>query len=114
MALPFPNSTSDYDPASRSAADKNLHWVGVAAAGTIVAGGLLLLAGKRRAGLLTAASGTALALLEQQDTLRSWWSVLPTYLAEVQQLLGKVQGTVDDLAAQRAKLHRVLDRKPSA
>jgi hypothetical protein len=64
--------------------------------------------------LLTAVSGTALALLEQKHTLRSWWAVLPAYLDEVAQVLGKVQGTVDDLAAQRAKLHRVLERKPSA
>jgi len=80
-----------------------MNWVGFAAAGTLVAGGILLLAGKRRAGMVAAASGTALALLDQQDTL-------PGYIEEVQRMLGQVQGTVDELATQREKLRRVLTR----
>jgi uncharacterized protein (DUF1697 family) len=87
-----------------------MNWVGFAAAGTLVASGALLLAGKRRAGMVAAASGTALALLDQQETLRSWWNTLPGYLEEVQRMLSQVQGTVDELAAQREKLRRVLSR----
>jgi hypothetical protein len=87
-----------------------MNWVGFAAAGTLVAGGILLLAGKRRAGMVAAASGTALALLDQQETLSAWWNTLPGYIEEVQRMLGQVQGTVDELATQREKLRRVLTR----
>jgi hypothetical protein len=51
---------------------------------------LLLLAGERRAGMVAAASGTALALLDQQQTLHSWWNVLPGYIDQVQDVLAKV------------------------
>jgi hypothetical protein len=62
----------------------------------------------RRSGTVAAASGAALALLDQQETLRSWWHTLPGYIDDVQRLLGQVQGTVDDIAAQRQKLRRIL------
>ena len=72
-----------------------MNWVGFAAGGTLVAGGLLMLTGERRAGIVAAASGTALALLDQQETLRSWWNALPGYIDQVQGVLGQVQDTVD-------------------
>jgi hypothetical protein len=110
MAVPFPKTVNNPEAGPHLAPDKQMGWVGVAAAGTIVAGGLLMLTGKRRAGLLVAASGTTLALLDQQETLRAWWAVLPGYLEEVQLILGKVQGTVTDVAAQREKLQRIVSR----
>jgi len=85
-------------------------WIGFAAGGTLVAGGLLLLAGERKAGMVAAASGTALALLDQQETLYSWWNALPGYIDQVQNVLGKVQDTVNDVAVKREKLRRILER----
>jgi len=85
-------------------------WTGYAAGGTLIAGGLLLLAGKRRAGTVAAASGAALAMLDQQDTLRAWWLALPGYIDEVQGVLSKVQDAVNDVAAKREKLARILAR----
>ncbi len=41
-----------------------MNWIGFAAGGTLVAAGLLLLVGERRAGMVAAASGTALAMTE--------------------------------------------------
>jgi len=76
----------------------------------LLASGLLLLTGNRKAGLVTAAAGTALALLDQQETLRSWWNILPTYLDEFQATLNSVQHTVSDVAAKRDKLHRLMVR----
>jgi ABC-type transporter Mla subunit MlaD len=75
-----------------------------------VAGGLLLLAGERRAGMVAAASGTALALLDQQETLLAWWNALPGYLDQVQKVLGKVENTVNEAAAKREDLRRILSR----
>ncbi len=90
--------------------DDSMSWVGFAAGGTLIAGGLLLLAGRRRAGAVAAASGAALALLDQQDTMRSWWHTLPSYIDEVQRVLTKVQDTVNDVAAKRETLQRILAR----
>jgi len=89
---------------------ESTNWARIAAAGSLVAGGILLLTGNRRAGLLTAASGTALALLDQQETVKEWWNALPGYIENVQQVLGQVEETVAEVAAQRERLHRILNK----
>jgi hypothetical protein len=89
---------------------ETMNWVGFAAGGTLVAGGLLFLIGERRAGLVAAASGTALALLDQPETLHSWWNALPGYIDQVQRVLGQVQDTVNDVAAKREDLRQILAR----
>jgi hypothetical protein len=83
-------------------------WVGFAAAGGLVAGGLLLLLGNKKAGLATAAASTALALLDQQDTVKECWNALPGYIDHAQRALGKVERTVDEVAQQRERLHQIL------
>ncbi|MFZ1087547.1 MAG: hypothetical protein WAN35_21495 [Terracidiphilus sp.] len=85
-----------------------MNWVGFAAGGSLVTAGLLLLAGKQKAGMVAAAAGTALALLDQQETLYSWWNELPTYIDQVQSVLSKVQDTVNEVAVKREALRRVL------
>ena len=60
--------------------------------------------------MVTAASGAALAMLDQQEVLRAWWNALPGYLEETQRLLGRVQSAVDELSAQRERLRKVLAR----
>jgi hypothetical protein len=108
VVVPLSNYANESEPAPRAVEAETMNWVELAAAGTLIAGGLLLLAGHRRSGTVAAASGAALALLDQQETLRSWWHTLPSYIDDVQRLLGQVQGTVDDIAAQRQKLRRIL------
>ncbi|MGC9159608.1 MAG: hypothetical protein ACP5FH_11525 [Terracidiphilus sp.] len=83
---------------------------GLAAGGTLMAAGLLLLLGERRAGMVAAASGTALALLDQQQTLRTWWNALPVYIDQVQDVLGRVQDALNEVSEKREALHRVLAR----
>lgn len=85
-----------------------------AAAGSLVAGGALFLSGCRRSGLAAAVIGTALAMIDQQETMRVWWNALPVYLDEAQSLLGRVQGAVDDVTAQQEKLRQVFSRATSA
>jgi hypothetical protein len=75
-----------------------------------VAGGALLLSGKRRSGLFVAATGTALALMDQQDLLLKWWAVLPQYIDNIQELLNQAEGAVEEFSAQREKLGQVLGR----
>ncbi len=87
-----------------------MSWVRIAAAGTLAASGVLLVAGKRRAGLVTAVSGAALALLDQPEVVSKWWNALPAYLEEMQGLLCRAQGAVEDLSVQGERLRRVLSR----
>jgi hypothetical protein len=86
----------------------HMNWVAFTAGGSLVTAGLLLLAGKQKAGMVVAATGTALALLDQQETLHTWWDELPTYIDQVQKVLGKVQDTVNEVAVKREALRRVL------
>jgi hypothetical protein len=87
-----------------------MNWARVAAGGTLLAGGLLMLTGNRKAGLVTAASGAALAILDQQETVKAWWGALPFYIDTVQRVLVQAEQTVAEVAAQRERLHRILSR----
>jgi hypothetical protein len=86
------------------------NWARFAAGGSLLAGGLLLLTGNRRAGLVTAAAGTALAVLDQQETVKAWWNAMPGYIEQAQRVLGKVEEGVGEVAAQRERLHRILTK----
>jgi len=87
-----------------------MFWMRVAAAGSLGLGGVLLMAGKRRAGLVAAAAGTALVLLDEQDSVRSLWTHLPSYLEEVHGILQRVQGAVDELSIQGERLRGIWSR----
>jgi hypothetical protein len=84
--------------------------VRLAAAGTLAASGVLLITGKRRAGLVAAISGAALAMLDQPEVMSKWWNAIPGYLEEVQGMLCRAQAAVEDLSEQGEKLRRVLGR----
>ncbi len=85
-------------------------WLLYTAAGTLVASGVLLVTGNRRAGLAVAATGAALAMLDQQDAVKACWDALPGYLNEIQGILARVQGTVEEIAAQGARLRAALGK----
>ncbi len=76
-------------------------WINVAAGTALVAGGLLLLGRQRRTGLAVAAAGSALVLLDHQDTLRAWWRELPAFVDRVQGIVGQVQEKVGEITAHR-------------
>ncbi len=109
VVVPLSKSKSNEAGACANKAN-SMHWVGMVAAGTLAASGALLIAGKRRAGLLTAVSGVALAMLDQQEVVSKWWNALPVYLEEMQGMLGRAQCAVEDLSVQGEKLRRVLGR----
>jgi hypothetical protein len=88
----------------------DVRWLRYAAAGTLAAGGALLVTGYRKAGLIAAASGVALAMLDQQDVVRAWWNMLPGFLEEMHSTLGKAQTAVEDLSAQGERLRTMLCR----
>jgi hypothetical protein len=110
VVVPLSKPVNEFDAEPRAAKANSLNWVRIAAACTLGASGALLLGGRRRAGLVAAATGTALALLDQQDMLSRWWTILPGYIGEVQHLLTQVQESVDEFGVQREKLGRILGR----
>jgi hypothetical protein len=102
-----PNNPRAIRPAS---SDRSIGFLRVASAATLVTGGALLLAGKHRLGLIAAATGTSLAMLDQQDSVKKWWTHLPAYIANVQNVLTQVEGAVEEFAAQREKFGKVMGR----
>jgi hypothetical protein len=108
--VPILKPRKDFAGAPRPTGTESGDWTGYVAGGSLLAAGLLLLAGQRRAGLLVAASGTALVLLGEQETVRSWWNALPGYIDEGQQLINQLQGAMDGLETQRGRLEQLLAR----
>ena len=89
---------------------RSMNLVRIAAAGTLAASGALLVAGKQRAGLVTAVCGAALAMLDQQDVVIKCWNALPGYLEEAQEMLNRAQAAVEDLSLQGQKLRQMLGK----
>lgn len=85
-------------------------WVRYGAAGSLLAGGILLLTGQRRAGLLLSAAGAALAMVEEKELVKQWWEALPGYLNTTQRMLDQAQETIDDLASKRDKVMSILGK----
>jgi hypothetical protein len=108
--VPLSKAADGSGAAPRANVVNSTPWIRCAAAGTLAASGALLATGKRRAGLVTAVTGTVLAMLDQQEVVNAWWNALPSYLEEIQGLLGRAQTAVEDLSAQGQKLRRVLGK----
>lgn len=106
----FQSDTDEPVAAEHAEEGNGINWVRVAAAGSLAMSGVLLMSGRRRAGLVTAVSGTALAMLDQQESLKAWWETLPVYLDEVQLMLNRAQGAIDDVAIRSEKLRRILTK----
>ena len=102
--------TKKHDEAQECESGCGLNWMDIASGVALVAGGLLVLAGKRKVGTVVAASGAALVLVEQQDLVRHYWQQVPEYIDKAQKALDQVQNGVDEIEAKREQLHSVLHR----
>jgi uncharacterized protein YjeT (DUF2065 family) len=80
------------------------------AGSALLAGAVLLLSGKRRAGLVATAAGTALTLLHEKETTLRWWAALPLVLNNVQNLVGKAQTAMDEVNARKDKIRGIFRR----
>jgi len=110
VVVPLSKSAENPNEAPLRRSSGDVHWLRYAAAGTLTASGALLITGYRRAGLLAAASGVALAMLDQGEVVREWWNMLPGFLDELQTSLGHAQTAVQDLSVQGQKLREVIGR----
>ena len=86
-------------------------WMRKVAAGSLFVSALLLVGGKRRAGLAVAAAGAALALLENPDAVRDAWNSMPRYVRAGQDFLVRIEDFVDELNKQGARLRKVLNQE---
>jgi len=85
-------------------------WPRAVAAGSLLAGAFLLLAGRRRAALVTAVAGTVVAALEKPEVLREIWENTPKYLRASQDFLLRAEDVVDDLRAKGEKVRAMLNK----
>jgi energy-converting hydrogenase Eha subunit B len=109
VVVPLSKAARKASETRASTADSR-RWVRMAAAGTLVASGVLLLAGKRRAGLVTALSGAALVMIEQREAVSKLWNALPGYLGAIESVAARAQAAVEDLTVQGERLRRVLSK----
>lgn len=107
---PFPQPVNLPQGEIVSAKKNEPDWAGLAVGGTFLAGSLLLLSGKKKAGLAVTAGAMILTLLDQQETVREWWNTLPRYLDDAQYLLDQAESTINDLAAKRDKLRSMFNK----
>jgi hypothetical protein len=49
-------------------------------------------------------------MLDQQETVKAVWDALPEYLGEIQGVLARVQGTIEEITAQGARLRAALGK----
>jgi len=80
----------------------------IAAGGALVAGGILLLTGQRRAGIAVSAAGAALMLLTEQETVRAWWEQIPDYVEHLENMVGRMKNSMEEITVTRDNLRQVL------
>jgi hypothetical protein len=110
VVVPLTKEMNESSDAQRAKKDRTAEWIRLAAAGTLAASGALLVTGRRKAGLITAVSGTALVIIDQQDVVREWWNKLPGFLQEINEMLGRAEDAVDDLSTQSTRLRTALGK----
>ncbi|HLJ77552.1 MAG TPA: hypothetical protein VKT75_09070 [Acidobacteriaceae bacterium] len=83
-------------------------WTRSVAAGSLVVGAILLITGKRRSGLVVAAAGAAVTLLENPKAIKDAWDSMPRLVRASQDFLVRVEDFVDELNKQGIRLRKVL------
>ena len=87
-----------------------IHWSRTIAAGTLVSSALLLITGRRKAAIAVAAAATVVALLEDPDSVKRFWSDIPEYVKAGQKLLGRLENLVEQVAEQGDSFRNLLRR----
>ena len=116
VVVPIPNPSADAPaeaaapPPPAAARSKSNDWLCYSACASLLAGGVLLLTGYRRAGLLAAIAGTTLTALDQQETVRTWWNALPGLMDDANRMIGQVQNVVQNVDTQRERLRALVEK----
>jgi len=110
MSAVLPAGNEAHYIESHNRARKKPDWMHIGVGASLLTGSLLLLTGKRKAGLLVTAAGTALAMLENREIVSEWWEALPQHLDKAQQIIDQTQHTIDDLTAKRDKIFEMFGK----
>jgi hypothetical protein len=86
------------------------NWARIFSAGALIGGAVLLVTGNRKAGIaLTAVGATAMLLEDKESTLQIWNSI-PAYIESSQQVLGRVEKFVEDIAEQGERVRKMVNQ----
>lgn len=89
---------------------KEFPWTRAVAAGSLVAGAILLFAGRRKAALAMAVAGTTVAALEHPDAVKEFLENAPKHLRTGQDFLVRAESVLEDLKAKGEKLKGMIGR----
>ena len=103
-------STLDVRDALPAVVTDEFNWSRNIAAASLVAGAVLLVAGRRRTALAVAAAGAAVTLLERPEAAQELWTKLPEYICSGQDFLVRAEGVIEKLGEQAARLRETVGR----
>ena len=83
-------------------------WTRYVAAGSLVAGAVLVVTGRPRTALAVTAAGAATLLLERPEAAQELWAKLPTYIRSGQDFLVRAESVIERLAEQAAKIRETI------
>lgn len=85
-------------------------WIRMVGAGSLFTSAVLLVSGRRKAALTVATVGTVLVLLEEPKSLATAWAALPSCIQAGERFLGRLEGFVEQVAAQGNRVRGFVDR----
>lgn len=83
-------------------------WTRTVAAGSLIAGALLLVTGHRKSALAVATAGAAVALLENPEMVRDAWDSMPRLIRAGQDFLSRIEDFVEELDKQGIRIRKVI------
>jgi hypothetical protein len=86
------------------------HWSRSVAVSVLITGVVLLIRGKRKAGLATAVAGAAIALLEEPQEVKAAWKKIPGYIDNGKRFLVRLEGFIEEFSNQGDRLRGLLDK----
>lgn len=105
------NYVHDMVETVKDTARENPDWMRIGVGSTLLAGALLLITGKHKAGLVVTAAGATLAMLEHRELVSEWWEKLPGHLQNAQHMLDQAQSTIEDLSAKRDSIMNLIGKR---
>ena len=87
------------------------NWARILSAGALIGGAILLATGKRKAGIALTAVGATAALLEDTASTKEIWDSIPTYIESGQQVLGRIERFVEDIAEQGERVRKMVNQQ---
>lgn len=87
------------------------HWTHQVAAASLVAGAVLLVAGRKKQALAVAAGGAVFTLLERPEAAQEFWTKLPNYIRSGQDFLVRAETFIERAAEQVARIKETVGRQ---